>query len=91
MIHSTLYADMDEKKLSGLSMYELPYQLTSERYGDQANNVVRPLFEQDPEVRFSEVVWKTAESPEAFALLVCLLAETNGAQQRPPCPCPCRG
>ena len=82
MIHATLYADMDERKLCALSLHELPYQLTSERYGAQANRNVRPLFEEDPEIRFSKVDWKRAESSKAFALICCLLAETHGKSAR---------
>lgn len=53
--------------------------------GRRASGVqVRPIFETDPELRFSTVDWKTAEDPSALALAACLLAETHGRNPRNP-------
>lgn len=84
MVHSTLYSDMDGKKICRLSLHELPYQMTKEHYGPQANRRVRPLFENDPEIRFSQTDWKLCEGNAEMALMGCLLAETPGVSFQVP-------
>lgn len=77
LVYKVILSEIPRKNAAELSLYEVPYKMAGQFYGDAANRRVRSLFERNIENEFATTTWETETSIERFILFFVLLFETG--------------